>query len=475
MTRAARQLGRAKTKAPDTFFLPFQKSWIEDNSRLKLMEKSRQIGMSWAASYRTVRTTSSTENRLDSWISSRDEIQAGLFLRDCKAFAALLNVGAQDLGEKMLEESKHSAFVLRFANNCNINSMSSNPDAQAGKRGGRILDEFALHPDPRKLYSIAYPGITWGGSLEILSTHRGSGNFFNRLIEEVRYKGNPKGFSLHTVTLQDALDQGFLAKLQAKLPEGDARIDMDEAQYFDFIRAGCADDETFQQEYMCIAADDASAFLSYELIDTCQYHANEDWELPAAQLGRSLYLGVDVGREKDLTVMWLMEPLGGVMHTRRIVTLQGTPFSEQEAVLDELMQLGVRRVCIDETGLGRQFAERAAQRYGKYRAEGVTFTGPVKEELAYPVRAAFEDRSLRVPDSADVRADLRGIRKETTSSGNIRFSGERSDRGHCDRFWALALSMYASRMSAAPAYGETIRPRENPDRPRISPTKGVLI
>ena len=42
-----------------------------------------------------------------------------------------------------------------------------------------------------------------------------------------------------------------------------------------------------------------------------------------------------------------------------------------------------------------------------------------------------------------LRADLRGIKKETTSAGNIRFVGETGD-SHCDRFWAKALAVHAS-------------------------------
>jgi phage FluMu gp28-like protein len=41
---------------------------------------------------------------------------------------------------------------------------------------------------------------------------------------------------------------------------------MDEAAYFDFVRAGCADEESFQQEYMCVPGDDDKAFLEYDLI-----------------------------------------------------------------------------------------------------------------------------------------------------------------------------------------------------------------
>ena len=37
---------------PDAIFLPFQEKWIKDDSRLKMMEKSRQIGISWSTAYK---------------------------------------------------------------------------------------------------------------------------------------------------------------------------------------------------------------------------------------------------------------------------------------------------------------------------------------------------------------------------------------------------------------------------------------
>jgi phage FluMu gp28-like protein len=82
-------------------------------------------------------------------------------IQDAKRFSNILNVAAADLGQTMIDGDGHTACTLRFANGLRAHSMSSNADAQAGKRGDRSLDEFALHPDPRKLYEIAYPGITW--------------------------------------------------------------------------------------------------------------------------------------------------------------------------------------------------------------------------------------------------------------------------------------------------------------------------
>jgi phage FluMu gp28-like protein len=442
---------------PDGIFLPYQEKWILDRNRLKLMEKARQIGLSWSTAYAADERTAEAGAKWDQWISSRDDLQARLVIEDCKMFAKLLQLAAEDLGERVIdEERKISAYVLHFANGRRIHSMSSNPDAQAGKRGGRILDEFALHPDPRKLWSIAYPGITWGGSMEVISTHRGSANFFNQLIREIREHGNPKRISLHRVTLQDALDQGFLYKLQKSLPADHEVKGLTEAEYFDFIRSGCADEESFQQEYMCVPADDASAFLEYDLIAGCEYGRDEKWELDPVLVkpeGR-LFAGIDIGRKKDLTVLWLLELLGDVLYTRMIVELKNMSKPDQEKVLWPIIA-HCDRTCIDATGLGIGWADDAQKKFGQYRVEPVTFTARVKEELAYPVRGKMEDKKLRIPFRPEVRADLRAVTKETTAAGNIRFTAERSENGHADRFWALALAIQAAGTDAGHVWAGT--------------------
>jgi phage FluMu gp28-like protein len=435
-------MGRASVIPTNTeaIFLPYQARWIADKSRLKLIEKSRQIGLSWSTAYAMVSRIALQAARNDEWVSSRDEIQARLFLEDCKLWAGNIDIAARDMGEVAIDEDKHTAYVLRFANNRRIHSMSSNPDAQAGKRGGRVLDEFALHPDPRKLWTIAYPGITWGGSMEVISTHRGSANFFNQLVREVKEGGNPKKISLHTVTLQDALDAGFLWKLQRSLPADDERQEMDEAAYFDWVKSGAADEESFLQEYMCQPADDDAAFLEYDLIAASEYPAGADWQ---ATEGGVLYAGVDIGRKKDLTVLWIVERLGDVLYTRHVEGMQNMRKSDQEKVLWPWFDK-CARICIDATGLGIGWVDDAQDRYGKYRVEGVNFSAPVKEALAYPVRGKMEDRRVRIPLDKKIRADLRSVTKQVSAAGNIRFTAERTKDGHADRFWALALAIHAA-------------------------------
>lgn len=447
-------MGRAKIQPKKSLLLPYQKRWVEDGSRLKLAVKSRQIGWTWATAYGLIRRKSLKTSQLDAWISSRDEIQARLFLEDCKAFAGILDAGAQDFGERVIDAKGSSAYVLQMGNGLRINSMSSNPDAQAGKRGDRVLDEFALHPDPRKLYAIAYPGITWGGNFEIFSTPRGSDSFFQKLIDEIQ-GGNPKKFSFHKITLEDALNQGFLAKLQKKLPEGDERQEMDEQAYFDFIKAGCADEETFNQEYMCIPANDATAFISYEMLDGNHVPGKTSIERGTvdgkpseiktwiAESGipkdADLYLGVDPARHSDLAAYWLAADVAGILMPVVVKTMKNVTFSRQDRELDEFMSMkNLRRCCYDMTGLGEKTAEEMRAKWG-YRFEPVRFTAATKEAMAYPVRQGLEDKTFKVPNLASVDSDFRKIRKEETASGNVRFTGERDANGHADRFWSAAL------------------------------------
>ncbi|MEM5789369.1 MAG: hypothetical protein AAGU11_18815, partial [Syntrophobacteraceae bacterium] len=262
--------------------------------------------------------------------------------------------------------------------------------------------------------------------------------------------------SRHRVTLQDALDQGFLFKLQQHIPPDSPIKEMDEAAYFDFIRKGCADEEQFLQEYMCVPADDEGAFLTYDQIAHCEYSLADEWEMteegktPDGREVGELYIGYDVGRNVDLSILWAIERYLGRFFTRKIIEMRGKKFSEQEAVLYHYLDLPmVRRCCIDSTGLGMQLAERAVEKYS-YKAEGVRFTGPVKEALAYPLRANFEDQNIKIPRIDKVRSDLRAIKKTTTAAGNIRFDADRGPNGHSDRFWALALAIHAAGKPVGP-------------------------
>lgn len=472
---------KCRPKHPERMLLEYQERWRADRSKIKLAEKSRQIGWTWTDALDSMEACAA--GRWDVWISSRDELQAKLYVDDASFWAGHYQAGAEALGLQEIASDKGekaSAYVLAFPSGNRIHSLSSNPDAQAGKRGARKLDEFALHKDPKLLYDIAYPGITWGGTLDIFSTHRGAANYFNHLIREIVENGNPKRISHHRVTLEDALDQGLLYKLQQRLQADDERMAMDEQAYFDYIKAGATDEQAFLQEYMCVPEDEGTAFITQDMLDACSYKAADNLvvhsesiyddirqrsgsaryllpegvavdELTKHVLDRDYCVGIDFGRHKDLTVITLLERVAGIDCMLAMIELDKVPFYKQERIYNPLLAL-CRRACLDATGLGEKPVEDAILKFAPYRIEGVKFTPAVKQDLAYPLRASFEDRSLRIAYDRKLHADFRLIRKETTSAGNVRLAADTSETAdsHADRFWSVALAKHAGLDSTAP-------------------------
>ena len=100
-----------------------------------------------------------------------------------------------------------------------------------------------------------------------------------------------------------------------------------------------------------------------------------------------------------------------------------------------------------------QIAETAQSDFGKYRVEAITFTNKVKEELAYNLRTNFEDKTIYIPSAHIIREDLHSVRRVITASNNIRFDAESDENiGHADRFWALALALYACSTNLSPIH-----------------------
>jgi len=423
-----------------TYFTPYQTAWIEDLSPLRIIQKSRQIGISHANDYHSVIVASGPEARFDVFISSRDEIQARLSLENCKRLADLLHIAATDLGEVVFDrENNLSAYVLQFANGRRIYSLSSNPNALAGKCGHVKIDEFALHQDQRLLYRVAKPVTTWGGTLSIISTHRGERSVFNELIRDITQNGNPMGWSLHTVPIQKAVEQGLVERINARSGRTESRAD-----FLKRIRAECIDEEQWLEEYCCQPADERTAFLSYDMVTACE---TDDCLRDFDYLRNSpnlLFLGMDTGRKKDLTVIDVGEKIGDVIWDRLRVELQNKTFAEQEFELFRLLELRrLHRASLDATGLGMQLAERARSRFG-WKVEAITFTAAAKADMAYKLRADFESKTLRIARDPELRNDLRALSRQITDDGNIRFGGE-SEGSHCDRFWAKALRQNAVR------------------------------
>lgn len=472
------------------YFLAYQEAWLKDQSRMKIAEKSRRIGWTYVQAYEDVRDAAKSreEGGLDIWFTSADISAAREYVRYCKQWAELFGIAAKDLGEIVLDaEDDVKALSIEFASGFRINALSSNPKGFRSKGGKVVIDEFAFHDQADELWKAAAPTILWGFPIRVFSSHNGKSTRFYRMVEEARRKGSK--WSPHRVTLEDAIEDGLVGRILGK--PGDRATPEEIAEFIQETKEIAGDEETYQQEYMCNPQDDKTAYISWAHI-----YANESDDVPLplaiyggepparmpgnviaqgvndipiedyqhragsiSSLGWSYtpnstsryFLGVDIGRKKDLTVMWLAEELGDVLWARVILELHGVKFRHQFKHLQALLELTpphkrtpvVRRCCIDATGMGMQLAEDAQEDYGEHRVEAVTFSVPVKQELATSLKRKFEDRALRNPPDPATRADLSSVKKTTTAAGNVRFEGESGD-SHADRFWALGLMAHAA-------------------------------
>lgn len=425
------------------YFMRYQNEWIDDESPFKLHEKSRRVGITYGTSYRSFRKCLKRRD-FTQWVSSRDLLTAKEFISDYVArWCKLANVAATGLAGDNVQvfdvDKDVRAYIAEFPlTGSRIVSLASSPAAFAGKGGDVLLDEVDLHEDPGALIDMAMPCITWGGQLEAVSAYRVDGSpatVFARLCQEA--KGlNPMRASFHRTTIMDAIDQGFVEKVNQATGGNQTRD-----QFLKDLRARCRTEAAWQSQYMCNPQDDGGSLLTYSMLAACEataaeLQAHRDLSAPA-------YMGIDIGRTHDLTCIWIVRRFGDTFWTDRIVVLPKTLFRDQLAIAAEMMRdPSIKRCCIDCTGIGAMLAEEMRLRFPS-RVEEVRFTNAVKMEMAMPMVAAFQDAAVRIPLDSDIREDLHKVRKTSTAAGNVRLAADSDDSGHADRFWALALALHA--------------------------------
>lgn len=185
------------------------------------------------------------------------------------------------------------------------------------------------------------------------------------------------------------------------------------------------------------------ALLSAEEIMSCE--DDTLWEPEDFLQGRpELYVGVDVGRSRDLTVVWTIEMVGDVAWTREVFTMQGASFDWQRGeIRRRVMNRGVVKCCIDKGGIGTQLAEELTAEF-PYIVEGVALNEGTQGRLALRAREFFRGRRIRIPSDSILRADLQQVSDVGVgSSGLPKIRTGRTELGHADRFWGMALAIEA--------------------------------
>lgn len=400
----------------------YQQNWMLDQARFKIGMFARQTGKTFTTTLEVVDDcfAAALAGRRQRWvILSRGERQA----REAMNEGVKLHAKAYDLALEAHEydwqgqEGSYRAMEVDLPHGSKITALPANPDTARGFSANVFLDEFAFHKDSGAIWKALFPVISAGWKLRITSTPNGKGNKFYELMT-----ADGDRWSKHQVDIYRAVADG--------LPR-----DIDE------LREGLADEDAWAQEYELKWLDEASAWLSYELISSVEDERAGD---PDQYQGGPCYVGRDIGRRNDLHVIWVWELVGDVLWERERIEQKRATFASMDAAFDDVMQrYRVIRACVDQTGMGEKVVEDAQTRHGS-RIEGVLFTGPNKLVMATAGKEAFEDRRVRITmGDARLRADLHKLRKVASATGAPRFIADRDD-DHADRTWAAFLGIHAA-------------------------------
>jgi phage FluMu gp28-like protein len=152
--------------------------------------------------------------------------------------------------------------------------------------------------------------------------------------------------------------------------------------------------------------------------------------------------GIDIGRKKDLTeFIALGKTTTGQLPMRLMISLDRVEFDDQQRCFEQMItRLPFTQVLVDQNGLGMQLAENL-RRTG--RAEGVDFTNPDKELWAVEAKVQLERANVPIPSDRDLAYQIHSIKKKVTAAKNQVFDTERNEKHHADKWWALALAIWA--------------------------------
>lgn len=415
--------------------LPYQTAAIESNARFRWSCWSRQTGKSFTMSLR--RILRGLQRRRNQIFLSASERQSKELMQKARQHCQALKIATDYYDSRFFENTSFKQLEIELPRGVRIIGLPANPDTIRGFTGDVFLDEFAMHADDRAVWAAIFPSLLRNeGELDVASTPKGMSNMFHRLAANDRFERT-------TLTLPDAIKQGLNVNAED-------------------IRSSMCDDQLYRQEFLCEFLDETTALLTYQQIAACQDPALEkDATIDQlATLTGDLYVGIDIGRKRDFTVLWILERNSApnpsperqragftraIFTTRAVYEHQSMTFRDQQELIAEVLSLhNVRRACIDAGGLGMQLAESAVEDFGLHRVEPVVFTNAIKSDLAGRLRIAVEDAAIRIPVDSAIRDDWHSVQRSISSAGQMRFDADRSAAGHADRFWAAALALRAA-------------------------------
>jgi len=354
--------------------------------------------------------------------------------------------------------------VIRFRNGSAIQVESPVPETIRGHTAKVVyLMEANFIRDDLDLYTaVLFSLNTTNGYLIAESTPWNRDSVFYSMFHDTAFDQ----FSTHRVVYTEALPPNG--------PLSPEIIGMVERQL-------AGDPGRWRREMLCEWTEDLDVWLPASLITLAQ-DSGINYSHGAARKKGEFYLGVDFGKHVDYSVVAVVEKLHGHLYLRHchrfpLETSYGAVIGYMKRLQDHWHTINA--VYADKTGVGDYIVEDM-ERGGLRNVTGVNFTDASKESMATCLKEkmrsavctscgwkgyidAHEEEwkttcpegctteegnivSLRpllhIPFDPELFNELNVERYELSKSGKILFNHPQGT--HDDRFWALALAVYAA-------------------------------
>ena len=187
-----------------------------------------------------------------------------------------------------------------------------------------------------------------------------------------------------------------------------------------------------------------SPLLAWEEISQC--HGSPLWPggvVPRGYVPGPLYMGIDIGRTHDLTVITTVERTKAGLAVRDMKVMHNASFDEQQREIESRLTSRVKKCYIDKGGIGMQIAERMERKYPAI-CTGVACNIPWQGQAAMKMLRRFRQSEIEIPNDPELNVDLQKVEEVGTSKGGVPvLNTVRDSAGHADRFWSIALALDA--------------------------------
>lgn len=490
--------GPAAADAPPVALLPYQQEWVADDAQLKICEKGRRIGLTWAEAADDVLIAAGEGGSNVFYISAAEDM-AREYVEAVVMWARAFDYAASEISEGVFDDGSDGpdpakryirTFEVSFpATGHRVKALSSRPTNLRGKQGVIVIDEAAFAPDLPGLIKAAMAMLLWGDKVRIISTHDGVENAFAQLIAEVRAGKRGKGVSVHRCGFQRAVADGLYQRvcLRRGLSWSQAAQDKWVADAYAFYGDDAA------EELDVVPSQSAGAYLSLALIEQRMTPITPDgpwivrgkWDDSFAYLSQDVRthvirgwceenlapllaklrkdrkhaFGQDFARNRDQSVIAVLEEDASIVRQPRLtVELANCPFTSQQQILEFIVDAlpRFRGGAMDATGNGAALAEAAAQKYGTSMIEQVKLNDTFYLAHMPKLKAGLQDGTLTGIARDDLlRDDLRSIKliqgvpkipkadTQSAAAKALAAEGGTKQRRHGDYAIALFLGQYA--------------------------------